>query len=284
MGSAPWEGPQAGASGRQQAPPGQPGQGVPAQRAYRQEAGYRDQAEHSASDAGQHGLARGLARSPFAGFIPWILYWVIGGPSTWETAAIAALLAAVLLTVLSIEREPGTAGSAGGAAARTGGQAGRLDFRRLKVLDAATVVFFAAMVIAALATSRSDAAALDRYAQALSSGALGLIALGSILVGHPFTVDYAKEQTPPQVWHTTAFKKVNLVLTAVWAVVFLVCAGLGLISVHVHTKGLQDWLNWYIPIALIIIGIRVNSWYPAHVRSQARAAAGIQPDGARPAA
>jgi threonine/homoserine/homoserine lactone efflux protein len=89
-----------------------------------------------------------------------------------------------------------------------------------------------------------------------------------VLAGRPFTVDYAKEQAPPEVWHTAAFKKINLVLTLVWTVVFLVCAGLGLASVHVHTKGLQDWLNWYIPIALIVIGIRLNTWYPNHVRAQ----------------
>jgi hypothetical protein len=266
MGSASWDGTPAEAPGRPPGSPGQPDQSgqlghqIPAQRAYGQQT--PGQEEH---EGGLAGFARGLAHSPFGGFIPWILYWVIGGPATWETAAIAALLAAVLLTVLSIEREPGTTPAAG--------PAGRwLDFRRLKVLDVATVVFFAALVIAALATSRSDSAQLDRYAQPLSSGALGLIALGSILVGHPFTVDYAKEKTPERVWHTAAFRQVNLVLTAVWTVVFLVCAGLGLIAVHVHTKGLQDWLNWYIPIALIVIGVRLNTWYPNYVRNRARAA------------
>jgi hypothetical protein len=252
MGTAPWDGTSTGAAG-QPVPPGLPDEGIPAQRA-RQPApgGYEPAApEHS-------GLAHNLARGPFAGFIPWILFWVIGGPSTWETAAIAALLAAVLLTALSIERQ-----SAGATPAP-----GRLDFRRLKVLDAATIAFFAALVIAALVTSRPDVATLDKYSQALSSGALGLIALGSILAGHPFTVDYAKEQTPPRVWHTAAFRKINLVLTSVWSVVFLLCAGLGLLAVHVHTKGLQDWLNWYIPIVLIIIGIRLNAWYPGYVRSQ----------------
>jgi hypothetical protein len=254
MGSVPQEGGSVGAAGPQQGPSGPP-EGIPAQRVY------RPAADGSQPDTGQHdGLGRRLAHSPLAGFIPWVLFWVIGGPSTWETAAVAALLAAVLLTALSIERPPATGSPAGS----------RLDVRRLKVLDAATIVFFAALVIVSLATSRSDVATLDKYAQALSSGALGLIALGSIAAGHPFTVDYAKEQAPPEVWHTAAFKRVNLVLTSVWTVVFLICGGLGLIAANVHTKGLQDWLNWYIPIALLVIAIKLNSWYPDHVRSQAR--------------
>jgi hypothetical protein len=265
MGTIPSEGPLTGATGQQQAQPGVAGAGVPAQRAY--QPAPANAANTRPGERG--GLAHGLARSPLAGFIPWLLFWVIGGPSTWETGAIAALLAAVLLTALTIEHQPAPAArQAGPPAAHQA--AGRLDWRRLKVLDVATIVFFAALVIISLATSRQDMATLDKYSQALSSGALGLIALGSILIGHPFTVDYAKEQAPPEVWHTAAFKKVNLVLTSVWTVVFLVCGGLGLLAANVHTKGLQDWLNWYIPIALIIIAIRLNTWYPNHVRSHAR--------------
>jgi cytochrome c-type biogenesis protein CcmH/NrfF len=30
----------------------------------------------------------------------------------------------------------------------------------------------------------------------------------------------------------------------------------------------QDWLNWYIPVVLIAIGIRLNSWYPHRVRAR----------------
>jgi hypothetical protein len=127
---------------------------VPAARPGQDYAGVADYqpAQHQESAADTHArLSHRLARSPFGSFIPWILFWVIGGPSTWETASIAALLAAAL--------------------------------------DAATVVFFAALVVVSLLTSRHDVNQLDKYSQALSSGALGLIALGSIVFGHPFTVD-----------------------------------------------------------------------------------------------
>jgi hypothetical protein len=263
------------ATGRQQGTqvPGQPGvapaqdQGIPAQATYQAPADGQQDGQQLAGPE-HNGMAHRLARGPFAGFIPWILFWVIGGPSTWETAAIAALLAAVLLTVLSIETSSAPAMARTGP--RPGGLGGLLDLRRLKVLDVATIIFFAALVIVALVTSRQDVATLDQYSQALSSGALGLIALGSVVVGHPFTIDYAKEQAPPEVWHTAVFKKINLVLSLVWTAVFLICAGLGLASVHVHTKGWQDWLNWYIPIALIVIGIRLNTWYPNYVRARMR--------------
>lgn len=139
------------ATGRQQGTQvaGQPDQAIAAQVSYQAPADGQQLAapEHN-------GLAHRLARGPFAGFIPWILFWVIGGPSTWETAAIAALLAAVLLTVLSLE----TSNAPATERAASPVPAGPLDLRRLKVLDVATIVFFAALVIVALVTSRHDLA------------------------------------------------------------------------------------------------------------------------------
>jgi hypothetical protein len=206
---------------------------------------------------------RRLASHPVVGFIPWILFWVIGGPSTWETASIAALLAALFVMALSLDFRPLVAWSAGGQ--QRGGS--RLDLSHLKLLDVATVVFFLAMTIASIVTSRHDVAELDRYSQAISSGALCIIAVGSIVAGHPFTVDYAKEEAPPQAWHTAVFKRINLVLSASWAAVFGVCAVLGWVAQQGAAKGVRDWLNWYIPIILIFLAFRFTQWYPGQVRS-----------------
>jgi hypothetical protein len=206
---------------------------------------------------------RGLASHPVVGFIPWILFWVIGGPASWETASIAALLAALLVLALSVGVQPLTAWSAGG---QEGGGA-RLVLRHIKLLDVATVVFFLAMTIAAVVTSRHDVTELDRYSQAISSGALAIIAVGSIVAGHPFTVDYAKEEAPPEAWHTAAFKRINLVLSATWAAVFGVCAVLGWVAQQGAAKGVRDWLNWYIPIILVFLAFRFTKWYPDQVRA-----------------
>jgi hypothetical protein len=255
------------AAGSQQEAPGEQ-HFVPSQQ--RVAAGYptaADQGQPAGQQPEDHeGFAHRLASSPVAGFIPWILFWVIGGPSTWETASIAALLAAALLAVLSMEQpDPWATPEPDGQRAGP-----RFDPHRLKLLDVGTLLFFAALVIVALATSRSDMAQIDNYSQPLSSGALALIAIGSIVFGHPFTVDYAREQAPPRMWHTAAFKKINLVLSAVWAGVFVICAVLGLLAVHASAKGARDWLNWYLPIILIFLGMRLNRWYPQKVRAEAR--------------
>jgi hypothetical protein len=214
-----------------------------------------------AAEQPPEGTGRRLASNPVVGFIPWVLFWVIGGPSTWETATIAALLASIGVLALGIDFAP----PAGTARPRP-----RLS--HLKLLDIATVAFFAGLTVAALVTSRHDVTVLDQYAQVISSGALGLIALGSMAAGHPFTADYAREQTPREYWHTPLFRRINQVLTGAWAMAFLACAGLGFWAQQTSVKGLRDWLNWYLPIVLIFAAFRFTRWYPGQARSAAAGA------------
>jgi hypothetical protein len=44
----------------------------------------------------------------------------------------------------------------------------------------------------------------------------------------PFTVDYAKRDTPPEVWETPQFKEINRIMTLVWAGLFLAAAAVAL--------------------------------------------------------
>jgi hypothetical protein len=210
--------------------------------------------------------AQRLAGHPVVGFIPWIAFWVVGGLSTWETSTLAALLAAILVTMLSIGYRPLAAWTTARLVERRARP--RPEPSRPKLLDIATVVFFALLSLAALVTTRHNVSNLDKYSQAISSGALGIIALGSLVVRHPFTIDYAKQKAPPAVWPTLVFKRINRVLSSVWAAVFLICALLGVTAQQSVAKGLRDWLNWYIPIVLIFLAFRFTKRYPEQVRAQ----------------
>lgn len=101
-------------------------------------------------------------RSPFVGFVPWIIYWLVAdGPSTWMFGAVCAVLATVLLGV--------SAGFAG-----------------VRLLDVVTVVFFSGVTIAGLILGSADRDWMDTYATTLSSGVLATMALVS-LAFEPFT-------------------------------------------------------------------------------------------------
>lgn len=181
--------------------------------------------------------------SVFLSFVPWIVFDVIAGPSTWKLAALTALVAALVLAVPDARHHA------------------------LKVLSIVGVAFFAVLCVLGLALDRHSLIWLETYAQVLSSGVLAVVALGS-LAFTPFTEQYARESTPPEVWGTPRFQRTNRLLTALWGAVFLITALLGLAALHVGSA--KDWLTWVIPVILLVLAFRITRWYPEHVREQAR--------------
>lgn len=177
----------------------------------------------------------------FFGFLPWIIFDVVAGPSTWQLAAFTALVAAVLLGVPEFRR-----GNA-------------------RVLEVTGLVFFAVVSILSLVLDRNDLLWLETYAQPLSNGIIAVVALGS-LAFTPFTESYARESVPPEFWNSPLFKHTNRVLTAVWGGVFVANTLLGLLAVHTRLSG--DWLNWVIPVLLIVFAVKFTSWYPGRARER----------------
>ncbi len=182
-------------------------------------------------------------RSPFIGFIPWIIYWVVAdGPSTWMFGAICAVLATLLLGV-------------------------SVGFAGLRLLDIVTAVFFGAVTVVGLFVGAQDLDWMDTYATALSSAVLAVMALVS-LAFEPFTAQYAPPSAARQDWEEAAFRRTNQVLTLMWALVFALIAVLGYLAVMapatVHvTKAV-------IPVVVIIGAIGMTLTYPAKVREKAR--------------
>jgi hypothetical protein len=73
-------------------------------------------------------------RSPFVGFVPWIIYWIVadGRDSTWLYGGLCAVLSGVILGV-------------------------SLGWGRLKTLDVVTIAFFTGVTIAAVVVGATDA-------------------------------------------------------------------------------------------------------------------------------
>ena len=185
--------------------------------------------------------------NPFVGFVPWIIFWVVASPSTWEYACGGALVAAIILAVPSVERG------------------------NLKLLDVVSIAFFAVMTLLGLFLDSSDLDWFEDYSQAISSAVLAVAVLGS-LAFVPFTEQYARETTPREVWDSPRFKQVNRVLTTTWGAVFLATAILGVIAQQVDSSTARDWLNWILPIAIVIGGFKFTAWYSAQARERARSA------------
>lgn len=183
-------------------------------------------------------------RSPFVGFVPWIIYWVVAdGPSTWMFGAICAVVAALIL----------------GVSAGRGGP---------RLLEVVTIVFFVSVTVAGMIVGAQDRDWMDSYATTLSAGALAAMALGS-LAFVPFTEQYAPESAQRQEWERAAFRRTNRALTLMWALVFALIAVLGYVAVMAPQT--VDWTKAVIPIVVIVGAIGMTQIYPDRARDKARA-------------
>ena len=182
-------------------------------------------------------------RSPFVGFAPWIVYWVVAdGPSTWMFGAICAVISAVFLGI-----------SAGRGGAR--------------MLDVVTVVFFVGVTTAGMIVGAEDRDWMDTYATTLSGGVLAVMALGS-LVFVPFTQQYAPPSAPRHEWEKAAFRRTNQVLTLMWALVFALIAVLGYVAVAAPST--IGWTKAVIPVVVIVGAIGMTQIYTDRVREKAK--------------
>ncbi|HJT90487.1 MAG TPA: hypothetical protein VJ777_00885 [Mycobacterium sp.] len=186
-------------------------------------------------------------RSPFVGFVPWIIYWVVAdGPSTWMFGALCAVIAALIL----------------GVSAGRGGP---------RLLEVVTIVFFVAVTIAGMVVGAQDRDWMDTYATTLSAGVLAAMALGS-LAFVPFTEQYAPESAPQHDWEKPAFRRTNQVLTLMWALVFALIAALGYVAITAPST--IDWTKAVIPIVVIVGAIGMTQIYPDRAREKARPQSG----------
>jgi hypothetical protein len=186
----------------------------------------------------------GIGGGAAAGYLPWIIFWVVSGPSTWKVAAVGALIAAVIVSIPD--------------AMRPGG---------IKALDLGTIVFFAVVSILAIFLSRKDLSWFEDWSQFISSMALAAIAFVS-LAFTPFTEQYARDITPRGLWNTRGFKRINRQLTLFWAVVFLLTAVSGVLAVK-GSHSTRDFFTWILPIILLVGAFKLQARYIEYSRARA---------------
>lgn len=172
------------------------------------------------------------------GFLPWIVFGALG--SSWPTAA---LILALALSAVAVARQ--------------------LFNHSLKILDAVTFAFFVFIAIGLIGFGWTI---LGTYMTLLVNLTLMAVAWGSLLAGAPFTIQYAREQTPPEVWHTPLFLRINQIITAVWGLVFFLSA---LISLYRHATGDESLVTQYAWVVLSAAALVFTVYFPDWYRARA---------------
>lgn len=174
------------------------------------------------------------------GFLPWLVYGVSSGAGHWTVATAGGVI--VSLPSLSVLRRRSM----------------------IKLMDWTALAFF---LTAAVLMIGLRSTAFPAYHVIVIWSFFAVAAWGSIIVAEPFTTAYAREQAPPEVWDHPAFRRLNVILTVTWCLIFTVNVGFAVLSV---LTGSKLGLGFLLPTALLIFGFVFSRRFPQ--RYQARSA------------
>ncbi len=133
------------------------------------------------------------------GFLPWIVFGVVAGPSLWRLNA--AILAALALVPV-------------------------LGYKQLAkgfILTWGSLVFFGVLLV--LVVLWRNLWVINNL-DILSQGALAAIAWLSVFMGKPFVLQYARETVPPERQASPTFSPSCRTLSVIWGVIFLISTGM----------------------------------------------------------
>ncbi|MEH2475822.1 hypothetical protein V1281_003003 [Nitrobacteraceae bacterium AZCC 2161] len=134
--------------------------------------------------------------------------------------------------------------------------------RSIKMLSTGALVLFAALAgYHFLATTELS---LTTVRLAIDSGVLA-IALGSMAIRLPFTIQYAREVVDDETTRLPRFVKTNYILTWVWTAAFALMLVADIVAIYLPSTPL--WACAAIAFAARNSASYFTQWYPKHVRA-----------------
>jgi hypothetical protein len=192
--------------------------------------------------------------SIFSGLAPWIVYWILVGNVSFRTAVLIAFGASIVVFVHTI-----------------------VNGERPKVLEIGSMVVFAIVTVITLTT---DDHFLEQWIQPITNGGLFVIALASVLVHQPFTLQYAREGVPAEVAESPGFIAANYKITWVWIAAFGVMFVSSLIppifqgeaTIHDGASTLSIVFYWVIPYGSLALAVLYTERFRARAHHAAATA------------
>jgi hypothetical protein len=135
--------------------------------------------------------------------------------------------------------------------------------RTLKILEIGTALLFSGLTLYAVLERAPWSVIGVRLC--VDAGLL-LIVLVSMAIGRPFTLQYAREQVAPELWNNPEFVRTNYVITAIWALAFLVMVIAELTLLYV--PGMPPRVSIIAVILALVGAVKFTSWYPERVKAR----------------
>ncbi len=134
--------------------------------------------------------------------------------------------------------------------------------KSVKVLEVGTVILFGALTAYAAIAGGSMSVMAVRFC--VDTG-LFLIVVISMVIGRPFTLQYAREERPKEMWTQPAFVRSNYVITGVWAAAFAVMIGAD--AVLEFLRQIPSYVGITAIVAAFFGAFRFTSWYPKKIHA-----------------
>ena len=136
----------------------------------------------------------------------------------------------------------------------------------VKILEVGSLILFGALAGYTLLAAPHWTVATVRLAV---DGGLLAIALFSLAIDRPFTLQYARERVPEQYWGLPVFLTTNRIITSVWAATFAVHVAADAAAQYV--AAIPIWVDVVVSIAAFVGAVIFTRRYPEAVRRRALA-------------
>jgi len=164
--------------------------------------------------------------------IPWFFFWIFLSMDKILIAALCGLAGAFYINARGIKKG------------------------NVKILEVGTLIFFLGLTVAALIIEPYD---LARWVDLSGDMALLAIVSISLILKKPFTLQYAREDTPPEFWDTPDFLRANYIITSVWLAAFFFNTSFAASrAVFQHS---DIWVDWLVSLSCFGSAITFTNWY-----------------------
>jgi hypothetical protein len=92
-----------------------------------------------------------------------------------------------------------------------------------------------------------------------------VVAWATLIAGFPFTLQYARERAPREIWNAAGFLTMNVIMTLVWAIIFTLDTLLARLALRGRYVLL---LEVVIPTLTLMLGYAFNHFYPEYFRKR----------------
>ena len=185
-------------------------------------------------------------------FGPFVLYGVASGFNHWRVATGGGLVLCLIFLAVRLRRGIPT-----------------------RLMDCTTLTFF---VIGSVLMIGLRSTVFPAYNVVVIWSCFAVAAWSSVVIGHPFTTAYARENAPPEFWDHPIFIRLNLVMTLIWCGLLTVNVGFAVTGVIIGGNFGKLVAGFALPTALLIAGFIFNSRFPPRYLARY----GYRGDGASP--